>query len=59
MKGNVAVIMPDQIIGLNIGSLAEAQLPDNMRRLLAAILIGGFALIGGFSWWASRRRNGK
>lgn len=59
LKGNVAVVMPNQIIGLNIGNLANAQLPDNMRRLLAAILIGGFALIGGFSWWASRRRNGK
>ncbi|RME48199.1 MAG: hypothetical protein D6796_06615, partial [Caldilineae bacterium] len=59
IQGNVAVVTPEQVIGLNIGSLTETQLPDNIRRLLAALLIGGFALIGGFGWRASRRKNGK
>lgn len=57
LKGNVAVIMANQVMGLNIGNLAETQLPNNVRRILAALLIGGFALIGGFSWRAAHRRN--
>ena len=59
LQGNVAVVMPDQTIGLKMGSLAETQLPVNARRWLASMLIGGFALIGGLSWWTFRRKNGK
>ncbi len=59
LQGNVAVITPDQVLGLNIGNLANTQLPGTIRQILAAMLIGGFALIGGISWWAFRHRNGR
>lgn len=59
LQGNLAVIMPDQAFGLNMGSLATTQLPNTVRIWLAGLLIGGFALVGGLSWWAFRRRNGR
>ncbi len=60
IQGNVAVVTPEQVIGLTLGNLANTQLPNAVRRVLAVILIGGVATIGGISWIANRRKqNGK
>jgi len=56
IQGNVAVVQADQVIGLNIGTLSSTPLSNTTRRVLAGVLFGGLAVVGGAGWLAGHRR---
>ena len=55
-QGSVAIVTPSKTTGLALGSLANAPLSDSTRVVLAAVLIGAFALIGAIGWFTNLQR---
>ncbi|NOZ05189.1 MAG: cellulose biosynthesis cyclic di-GMP-binding regulatory protein BcsB [Chloroflexi bacterium] len=56
VQGNVAVVMPKQVIGLSMGGLAGAPLPAVTRKVVSAILFGGLVLAVGLGLIVRRRK---
>ena len=55
-QGSVAIVTPSKTTGLALGSLTNAPLSDSTRVVLAAVLIGAFALIGAIGWFTNLQR---
>jgi hypothetical protein len=58
VQGNVAVVLPKQVIGLSRGSLAGAPLPAVTRKAVSAALFGSLVVMVALGL-VLRRRNGR